>query len=210
MPRPNLPQRAVAVLLVAWMGIQTALGAPPTVSPTSPALPRAPAIPRQAPSAPPKLGVELNPEHVFLCDRKIQFQDKLLNCDSHLGYDGDNLRPIIDGVPDAMDSLDRYQSRQRAVKDLAYIGTLGLGMVLAGNLFFKSDDASLSDGDKANKKRIRYALIFSGLGVTVGAFTIGFITLRQNEKILMQAIDQHNQARPTTPIQVLFATGAHF
>jgi hypothetical protein len=158
----------------------------------------APALPSSGTTTPPKLGVPLNPEHLYVCERKIEYQGKLLNCDSHLGYDGDNLRPIIDGVPEAMKSLDRYQKRQRAVKDLAYIGSLGLGMVLVGNLFFQGN------------KPVRNTLIFSGLGVTVGSFTIGLVTLQQNEKVLMKAIDQHNQARPSTPIQAIFTTGAQF
>lgn len=91
-----------------------------------------PPIPRN-PTAPPSLA-QPAPVNPFSCQRTFVFQGEALGCDSNVQQDAERLRPIIQGVPAAVEELNMYQRNRRTMSQSAYITTLGVGVMLAGFL----------------------------------------------------------------------------
>lgn len=162
----------------------------------------------QSPSAPPSLSQQA-PTDLFHCERKFVYQGKTLDCDSNIQRDGENLRPIIQDVPAAISELDAYQRNRRTLRKTAYVASLGVLAMIAGyfathatgNGKFRNDDTSL--------RTLSY-LVVGGAVLTAGSFIYGFTLYKTNESHLGNAINEFNQARPNTPIEIQFSTGIRF
>lgn len=163
----------------------------------------------KTPTAPPSFSRRI-PEDPYPCKRKILYQKQVLGCDSNLGRDGEKLRPILQGVPEAEAELDTYQKNRKKVQTLAYFGTAGLliyiGSRIISNTYMQNKDGTYTE----NGLRFRTVTFWGGLGLTAGTVAFGFATLSQNEKHIENAIQKHNQARPGTPIEIQFSTGFTF
>ncbi len=152
--------------------------------------------------APPKLGMAAPEKPIFRCQRKIYYRGKILDCDSHHLQDGERLRSIVSGVPDAVKSLDTYQSNARKTQNVAYIATAGIAVAAIGwfmrDLFF--------DPNGHEQIIFRNTLGLIGLGAAAGSVTYGFIFLRKNEENLVKAIELYNQAKPEDIIELRVTT----
>src|SRR5690348_8101983 len=102
--RPN----TAACLILALLAQSWAFAADPETS----------GIPRM-PSAPPVLSKKL-PVEEFSCTRMVRYRGQTINCDSNLRWDGENLRPIFEDNPAAINELNAYQSNRRSLNNLAY------------------------------------------------------------------------------------------
>lgn len=134
------------------------------------------------------------------CKRLFLYQGVLQSVDSFQKRDGEKLRPYFAEIPEAQNSLNRYQSNRSRVKNAAYVGTAGIALILVSILF----EEDFTDVD------FRDALFFSGVGLTVGGFGYSFITLSQNEKNLERAVDFHNKKNPEKKIELKFNAGFVF
>ena len=158
------------------------------------------------PTAPPALAIR-TPSDTFLCNRVFIVDGKPLPCDSQLQFDGENLRPILLGVPGAINELNTYQDNRRKVQSLAYVGSAGLLMAALGYLFSRVHD----DPSNPNLRIVvRNIGLIGGLTLVGGSFIYGFSTLRANEEHLGTAVKLYNEARPNRPIELQFTTGISF
>jgi hypothetical protein len=179
-----------------------------SVAQAAPSGTAAPADIPQAPSAPPVL-VQKIPLDPFRCQRKFVYQGKAYDCDTQVRRDGENLRPILKDVPEAVAELDTYQRGRRNLRYTAYTATLGLATALVGYISnvatnegrFRNGDLSLPFGSY---------LMLGGVLATSGSFVYGFSVYRTNESHLTEAVSLFNQARPNTPIALEFKTGIAF
>lgn len=156
----------------------------------------------QTTSAPPPLARKAIPK-VHTCQRQIVYRGQVLNCDSHLHWDGERLRPILQNVPEAISELDIYQKNRRKVQTLAYTSTLGLILIGAG-IFLGRNLAS------ADRLAIRNVLAGTGAGITAGSVIYGFTLIRTNEEHLSNSVNIYNDKNPKDPIELKFTTGISF
>jgi hypothetical protein len=152
------------------------------------------------PTAPPPFTPQ-KPIETFHCERKYTFQGRVLDCDSNLQRDGENLRPVIQEVPAAVAELDAYQRGRRSVQALAYTSTAGL--VVAGLSYFAYRQFNTS-------VPVRNLGLGIGLALTAGSVLYGVSYLSANEERLGNAVRLYNQARPERPIELQFSTGIAF
>src|SRR4051812_29991991 len=85
-------------------------------------------IPKR-PTAPPKLGRDV-PTQSFRCQRAYVYRGHEFNCDSNVHQDAEHLRPIVKDVPEALNELNLYQKNKRSIRVLAYVGTIGLLVII--------------------------------------------------------------------------------
>lgn len=162
-------------------------------------------IPRKT-TSPPMLGAAKppNPDN-FRCPRLFSYRGKVLNCDSNLGWDGENLRPIIQGVPDALAELDEYQNNRNKVVALRYVGTAGVVLMLTGFILGKTMDVNNPD-----RVTIRNLGVIGGATMAIGSFAWGLAIIKGNESRLGRAAALYNQSHPKDPIELQFSTGLRF
>ncbi|OFZ54925.1 MAG: hypothetical protein A2428_00545 [Bdellovibrionales bacterium RIFOXYC1_FULL_54_43] len=156
---------------------------------------------------------------LFHCERYFIFEGKKLNCDSMVRQDGEELRPIIEDVPEAIAELNIYQRNQRNLRTAAYVGSTGL-VIAAIGMFIKqrysdsSKDLATSDPATAqsysSKADLLQALVYTGLGLTAGTVIYGISLLRTNETHLGNAVRHYNSANPAHPIELQFTTEIAF
>lgn len=151
-------------------------------------------IPDQ-PSAPPSLFKKVPPE-TFHCERFFIYEGKTYGCDSDVRPDGEGLRAILQDTPAAASALNAYQKGRSSLQNTAYIGSLGILVLIAGAV-----------GGGGTGKQI---MLLSGTAIFGGAFLYGFTSLKANEANLNRAVELHNQAVPDKPIQLQFSTGITF
>ena len=163
-------------------------------------------IPKK-PSAPPSLTVK-PPSDTFRCQRFFVYQHKKIACDSNIQLDGEQLRPLMEGVPQATAELDLYQKNRVEIRQAAYIGSVGLLVMVTGALLSlhyrdhgAATNASLS---------IRSAAIIGGGGIMIGSFLSALSFIKNNETHLGNAVNYFNEAHPDTPIELQFNTGINF
>ncbi len=111
------------------------------------------------------------------------------------------LRPAIQSVPQALQSLNRYQNNIASARTAAYIGTIGLLMAFS-SIFFNVNNPT--------QMTIRTIGLAGGLGLATTSFIISFSVLRSNESNLRDAVNYYNKARPNDPIQLQFSTSILF
>lgn len=200
----NFAAASLCFLLSASLMLppSSVFAAPPSPRPSSvPA--RAPefVLPRQ-PTAPPALSVN-KPSDAFICRRAYTHLGKSYSCDSHLGWDGENLRPILQDSPEALKELNEYQETRRRVRSLAYVGSVGLGIAALGLIGSRAYEGG-------TKIVVRNIGVFTGLSIAAGSFIYGYSTLQSNEEHLGRAMQLHNKAHPDHPIELQFSTGVSF
>ncbi len=176
----------VSLLLIQTQAVAAPFSQPPSIPSTPPSLVR----------IPPK-------KKVFSCQRQYVYQGKLLECDSNLNLDGENLRPILTEVPEALSELNLYQKNRRSTHKLAYISTVGLAMVGLG--FWLSNQY---EGNKGIV--IRNLLVIPGIAIGGGSLVYGFVLLNTNEHHLHKAVELYNDARPHKRIDLQFNLGISF
>jgi hypothetical protein len=162
-------------------------------------------IPKK-PSAPPTFDTPKAPAvDSFQCPRIYVYRQKRLNCDSNLGWDGENLRTIIQDTPSAVAELDAYQKNRREVQSLRYVGSLGLAAMLAGFIAGK-----VMDQNDPDRIAVRNGLTFGGGAVLAGSLAWGLFAVDANDAHLGRAVRNFNQTHPTDPIELQFSTGVDF
>jgi hypothetical protein len=159
-------------------------------------------IPEQ-PTAPPALAKRVPPKR-FTCQRQFLYQGKLLELDSNLYTDAEHLRPIVNDVPPALASLNRYQQGRRNVRILAYTGSLGLLMLVGSYLLSRQQDS------KTTGRKIRQIGMGSGLLIASGSLVWGLSVMATNEHHLQDSVNRYNEARPNDLIELQFSTGFRF
>lgn len=155
-----------------------------------------------APTAPPRLEVP-TPKDGFECPRKLIYEGREISCDSYLKEDGERLRPIVSSVPESVKELNQYQDTKRNIHNAAYVGTVGLVMIIAGVIAPKFIDM----GDRV---LVRNRLAIPGAMIMFGSLGVSLYLLHDNEKHIGNAVKYFNQANPENPIQLLFSTGVSF
>ncbi len=158
------------------------------------------AVPKSAPQPAPNSLAKVPPPDLFQCSRYFVYRGRVLQCDSNLNRDGENLRPILQDTPAAIAELDTYQSNRRNLQKAAYTGTLGLAVVIGSSLI----TTLFSDVDTDSGKRLNSYLRVGGGLLTIGSGIYGLAVLRTNERHLENAVHLHNQAQPDNPIQLKF------
>ena len=159
----------------------------------------------QTPTAPPSL-LQVIPPDPFHCHRKIVYQGKTLDCDTNVRRDGENLRPIIKDVPSAVSELDQYQSNRRNLRYVGYVASAGFALALLGYFGSRGTNGFRNAGALTPAGIVT----LSGLGIALGSFSYGFYLYKSNESHLTSAVNDFNQARPKTPIELEFKTGFSF
>ncbi len=160
-------------------------------------------IPRK-PSNPPAL-VQKLPKAVPHCERFYTYQGKALECDSNLGRDGEAMRPLMKGVPDAIAELNLYQDNIKKARFAAYTGTLGLVAVIAGSLISRPlvepGTWSLKPGG---------VVTLSGAFILLNSLLYGLSLNKTNEAHLSNAVNYHNVAHPERKIELQFSAEVSF
>jgi hypothetical protein len=147
------------------------------------------------PSAPPALFQKPAPES-FRCERFFTYEGKTYGCDSVVRPDGEGLRPFLQDVPAANAKLNAYQETRHNLRNTAYVGSLGLAVLIAGLV------AGTGNGKKA--------MIIGGTSIFGGSLVYGFAAAKANETNLGEAVRLHNLAKPDKPIELQFSTGIGF
>jgi hypothetical protein len=165
-----------------------------------------PEIPKK-PSAPPSLSTR-KPTDSFRCQRFYVYQGKRIACDSNIKLDGENLRPLMEDVPQAIAELNLYQTNRLKARSAAYWGTVGLLVMIGGSLL------SLRYRDQGNptdtSNTIRTISLFGGGGIMIGSFISALSFIKTNETHIGNAVNFYNQAHPEAPIQLQFNTAISF
>jgi hypothetical protein len=149
----------------------------------------------QTPSAPAPLGKPFQ-EPRYACKRQLIYEGKTLPCDSYNYRDGEGLRPLLLDVPEAIESLEKYQRNRQSLKWLPYVGTGAIVLAGVGVLLGRSYQG------EPWAIPTRNIMAITGVAVLAGAFTYGIVTLTLNERNFDDAIRKHNEAKPEKPIEV--------
>lgn len=163
-------------------------------------------IPKK-PTAPPTLITRI-PTDSFRCQRFFKYKGQKIACDSNIRSDGENLRPFLENIPQALAELELYQKNRAELGKAAYVGSLGLFVAIAGSLLSLQ---YRQDGNPTNTSiSIRNISMIGGAGIMIGSFisTISFI--KTNETHIGNAVNFYNQAHPESPIELQFNTGIQF
>ena len=166
------------------------------------------------PSAPPGL-VQKRAPSIAHCERYFLYQGKKIECDSNLGSDGEVLRPLMKDVPSAVSELDTYQHNRWVARNLAYLGTAGLIVLIAGAMFGREKYIDTSTNINSGKEGDRLNLLgrylyYGGAGVAGGSGIYGFSLVRSNEAHIGNAVENYNRVNPDNLIELQFSTGIHF
>ena len=137
------------------------------------------------------------------CERPFLYRDEVYAVDSPQAQDASNLRLFVQESPEADRILEEYQKRRKRSTLSAYTGTLGVLALAFGPRIARS----LAPESQASLKSI---LQISGLALTIGGFAYSFAILRTNERLIPQAVNAYNQAKPQDPIELKFETGWSF
>ena len=170
--------------------------------------------PPSKPSAPPSL-TKKAPKDVFTCTRYFSYHGKILSCDSQLHRDGEGLRSVIQDVPPAVNELNTYQSTRRGLQTTAYVGSIGMFLLLqsliAGglisNLFFKETDANGNKSISNAGQEFNRISRVGGAMIAVGSVTYGLTVLHRNEQHLDNAVHFYNDVHPDNPIELKVSAG---
>lgn len=140
-------------------------------------------------------------EDSFRCPRRVIYRGKTMNCDSNLSWDGENLRPLMQNVPEALSELELYQKNRRKAENLRYVGAAGALLILMGLIVPNFVE---------NKLPYRRVGLLGGGSIAIGSFVWGQLLLNHNENHLGRAMSAYNQANPLDPIELQFSTGVSF
>jgi hypothetical protein len=137
------------------------------------------------------------------CDRPFVIHGETYSADSPQAQDAQTLRYFVKSVPEAESHLIKYQDNRKSSKSSAYIGTLGLVMLVFSNTI-------ANQFDDASRDSVRNTMKIAGLSLAAGGFFFTFTYLNENEKLIPKAVDAYNQAKPKDPIELKFTTGWRF
>ena len=137
------------------------------------------------------------------CDRPFVIHGETYSTDSPQAQDAQTLRHFVKTVPEADSMLLKYQDNRKSSRSSAYIGTLGLVMLVFSNTI-------ANQFDDASRDSVRNTLKIAGLSLGVGGFFFTFTYLNENEKFIPKAVEAYNQAKPNDPIELKFTTGWRF
>jgi len=151
---------------------------------------------------PSQLGVH-NPQKAFGCKRAFLYQNQLYPLDSKHQNDAEKLRPIISSMPTAIEQLNSYQNNQLRVKNATYLGSIGIGLTLAGLL--TQTILSNSTGDSIQK-----ATLYGGLGLALGSTAYSIYIIKTNDSFLNRAVDNFNSNNQNNTIELRIKTEAWF
>jgi hypothetical protein len=145
------------------------------------------------------------------CNREFSMSNQAKRIDSNFDKDGENLRPVIKDIPEAVEELNTYQTNKKHAQYAAYVGTLGLLVVLGGYLGSEiskiQETGQVSDPPEGGaaplpkdpKARIVMA---AGGAVAAASFAFSFIVLRSNEAHLKNAANTYNEKNKENPLEL--------
>ncbi|RYZ69749.1 MAG: hypothetical protein EOP09_07155 [Proteobacteria bacterium] len=149
---------------------------------------------------PPTLGRPV-PTNPFQCERLLRYKGKILSCDTHMSNDGEGLRPIYEGTPEALQELDVYQRNRKRVRLGGYTGTFSIVLFLANPLI-----ANLVTKDQSKRDSLKTTLRLTGVAITLGSAVYGISYLKANEEHLNRSITRFNDRHPTDQIELIYKT----
>lgn len=158
----------------------------------------------KTPTAPPTLFRRTPPE-TFRCQRSFNYDGKTYGCDSNVRSDGEGLRPLIKDIPEANIELNNYQRRKLTLENTAYMGSLGILLLIAG--FVWPTGSNLDSSGNVSPPAVRSLMIWGGAGIFAGSLFYGYTANRSNENKLAEAVQIHNEKKPDKPILIQFSTG---
>lgn len=125
------------------------------------------------------------------CTRHFSYRGAIQDMDSGHHQDGEGLKPIIKGNPEAERLLADYQAGTKTKTWLAYTGTLGVAVILGG--IFASPQ--LSD-TRVGQRNVRFAFTAGGVGIILCSYLWGRLSMSRNEDNLKKAVDTYNGSAP--------------
>ena len=158
-------------------------------------------IPSQ-PSQPPGLIQRQMPSYSH-CERFFLFKGQKYECDSNLGRDAERLRPIVQGVPQALSELDIYQKNLHDVRISGFLVSSALVLVALGMIFSQGQPFNPSNGAITPGGGV----MLTGLILGVGGIFHGFSLVNSNETHIEKAVNSYNAAHPEQPVELQFKTG---
>ncbi len=152
----------------------------------------------KTPSTPPSYSHK-EAEVYFGCKREFVHNKKSYACDSFAYRDAAHLLTFVSQNPKAKLELIEYQKNKKTLKNLSYVGSVGVVMLLTSLIV-----APLLDEPIKNK--LSKIGLIGGIAITGGSLIYGFSLLHSNEKRIQNAVDYYNQANPETRIELKFST----
>jgi hypothetical protein len=140
----------------------------------------------------------------FHCERQFLYKGMTFGCDSYVQRDAERLRLIVADVPDSTQEIDIYQRNRKSVRTAAYIGTLGLVVLIAG-LFLSRGFTDQNGNIDGLGKSLRFGTAVGGVGLIGGAVVTGYVALHNNENHIDNAVADFNKVHPSTPITLQFS-----
>ncbi|MGE4231862.1 MAG: hypothetical protein AB7F43_00900 [Bacteriovoracia bacterium] len=120
------------------------------------------------------------------CTRSFIYKNSTYPLDSNRKQDGEGFRFLAKKNSQSEAMLNDYQKSRIFASWTAYTGTLGAITLIAGNIY------SSALIDEPGKTDTRYISIGVGAFLVLGSYIIGQLSIANNEKKLMKAIDNYN------------------
>lgn len=138
------------------------------------------------------------------CDRPFIHRGEVYSVDSPQAQDASTLRSHVSEVPEAKALLDSYQRRRELSRISAYTGSVGIFMMILANSVLRRANPESTAGS------LKSVFQIGGLALTAGGFLYSFSLLRTNERLIPEAVDAWNRARPEDKIELKFEAGWRF
>lgn len=138
------------------------------------------------------------------CDRPFIHRGEVYPVDSPQAQDALTLRAHVSEVPEAKALLDTYQERRERSRISAYTGSVGIFMMILANSVMRRAKPDSTVGS------LKSVFQVGGLALTAGGFLYSFSLLRTNERLIPEAVDVYNRARPDDKIELKFEAGWTF
>ena len=137
------------------------------------------------------------------CERPFTIHGETYSADSPQAQDASTLKYFVQNVPSSNSFLEEYQANKDLSRMSAYIGTMGVLMVVFCNTIAKQFNA-------ASRDNVRDALRVGGVAMATGGFFFTFSYLHNNEHLIPKAVEAYNNSKPNDPVELQFTTGWKF
>ena len=122
------------------------------------------------------------------CLRSYVYRNRTFPVDSSRKMDGEGLRQVLRNSPQSEIMLNEYQGNLKSSKVPAYLGTVGLLVLVGGPIYASSLDSEIGASDT------RTLSILTGAGILVSSYLFGKFSIKQNEAHLESAVEKYNQS----------------
>ncbi|MBC7396008.1 MAG: hypothetical protein H7333_01075 [Bdellovibrionales bacterium] len=136
------------------------------------------------------------------CDRPFAYQGEIYSVDAPQSQDASNLKYFTRSVPAAALLLEDYQTVREATRITAYICTVAVVVAVLAPQIARRIERS----PPWHAEHLAQVIRLSALAFAAGNVAYSFSVLRENEKLLSQAVNTYNQSSPKDPIELRFNT----